>query len=112
MAPESPPEVPVGFSLALNSQELAPGQVGEFLVDGVAVAIANVGGEFFAVSNVCPHAGGPVGDGDLRDDVVTCPLHGWSFDVRDGSCAVDPSMALQSYDTVVLRGKVYVRVAT
>ena len=51
-------------------------------VDGNSIAVWNVGGNFFAFQNVCPHRGGPVGEGELEGNVITCPWHGWSFDFQ------------------------------
>ena len=48
------------------------------------VALFNVGGDIFAINHVCPHRGGPLADGRLDGTVVTCPWHGWTFDVRTG----------------------------
>lgn len=48
------------------------------------MALFNVGGEFFALENSCPHQGGPIADGWLEGPEVTCPWHGWCFDVRSG----------------------------
>lgn len=48
------------------------------------VALFNVAGTYYALDGVCPHQGGPLGQGELRGHVVTCPWHGWQFDVRSG----------------------------
>ena len=48
------------------------------------IALFNVGGEIFAINHVCPHRGGPLGEGRLDGAIVTCPWHGWTFDVRTG----------------------------
>jgi nitrite reductase/ring-hydroxylating ferredoxin subunit len=48
------------------------------------VALYNVDGRLHALDGVCPHQGGPLGKGALRGCVVTCPWHGWQFDVRTG----------------------------
>lgn len=53
-------------------------------------ALFNVDGEIFALDNVCPHAGGPLGEGSLEGTIVTCPWHGWSFDVKTGECQNNP----------------------
>lgn len=58
--------------------------------DGRTVALFNVGGQICALENTCPHAGGPLGEGSLEDTVVTCPWHGWSFDVKTGECQNNP----------------------
>lgn len=47
-------------------------------------ALANVDGTVYALDNNCPHNGGPLGKGVLRDDQVVCPWHGWTWDVRSG----------------------------
>lgn len=48
------------------------------------VALFNIEGVFYALDGVCPHQGGPLGKGAVQGHVVTCPWHGWQFDVRDG----------------------------
>jgi nitrite reductase/ring-hydroxylating ferredoxin subunit len=48
------------------------------------VAVFNVDGELYAVDGACPHRGGPLAEGVVRDGVVTCPLHWYRFDVRTG----------------------------
>jgi nitrite reductase (NADH) small subunit/3-phenylpropionate/trans-cinnamate dioxygenase ferredoxin subunit len=44
----------------------------------------NVDGTFYAVDNTCPHAGGPLGEGKLSEEIVECPWHGWRFNIRTG----------------------------
>ena len=47
-------------------------------------ALFNVDGTFYALDGVCPHQGGPLGSGEVHNCIVTCPWHGWQFDVRTG----------------------------
>ena len=61
------------------------------------VAVFNVNGQFYAVQNTCPHRGGPLGEGSLEGTIVTCPWHGWQFDVASGSSPVNPSARVQKY---------------
>ena len=56
-------------------------------VGGEKVAVFNVAGTFYAISNTCAHRGGPLGEGDLDGNTVTCPWHGWSYDVKTGAAA-------------------------
>lgn len=49
--------------------------------NGERVAIFNVDGTFFAISDQCPHAGGPLSEGWIEDGKVVCPWHGWCFDL-------------------------------
>jgi len=71
--------------------ELKPGETRCVeLEDGRPVALFNVDGEIFALDNTCPHAGGPLGEGTLDGEIVTCPWHGWKFNVRTGDCLKNP----------------------
>lgn len=63
-----------------------------------------------AIDNVCPHQGGSLAEGDVRDGVVKCPLHGWSFDVCTGGGAGGTAASVARYETKVEDGKVLVRV--
>src|SRR5437773_11726590 len=68
------------------------------VVQGFPVALFNVGGRFYATSNVCLHRGGPVGEGQLDGTMVTCPMHGWEYDVRTGETTINPSERLKTYE--------------
>ncbi len=59
-------------------------------VDGLPIALANVAGTIYAFSDSCRHAGGPLSSGVLRDEVVTCPWHGWAYNVRTGKSVIPP----------------------
>jgi nitrite reductase (NADH) small subunit len=59
-------------------------------LDGRQIAIFNLGEEFRAVENKCPHRGGPLADGILSGSKVVCPLHSWTFDLADGSVTNHP----------------------
>ncbi|MBC5811456.1 MAG: Rieske (2Fe-2S) protein [Candidatus Eremiobacteraeota bacterium] len=64
--------------------EIPPGSSRIFVVDRREIAVFNVGGSLYAIDNVCPHQGGPLGEGWLDGTLVSCPWHGWCFDVRTG----------------------------
>jgi nitrite reductase (NADH) small subunit len=57
---------------------------------GEDVAVFRVGDQVFALSNACPHRGGPLAAGTLIGFEIHCPLHSWSFDVRTGVCTSHP----------------------
>ena len=65
------------FVAFAKASEIPPGTGKCVTANNVSVALFNVGGTFHAISNTCPHRGGPLGDGDLAGDVVTCPWHGF-----------------------------------
>lgn len=60
-----------------------------FEVGDQQVAIFNVEGTYYALDNVCPHQGGPLGEGELDGKMVTCPWHAWDFDVTTGENSED-----------------------
>ena len=53
------------------------------------IAVFNAGGTFFAISDRCPHAGGPLSEGFLDGTEVSCPWHGWTFDLNPETCRDD-----------------------
>ncbi len=56
----------------------------EFVVGGRIVALFHLEDGFYALDGICPHAGGPLAQGAIHGHVVTCPWHGWQFDVTSG----------------------------
>lgn len=109
---EAPKDVtpPDGFEVVLHKDALAPGDVIEVIIAGKAIAVANVAGEYYATSNTCPHAEGPLGEGSLDGHVLTCPYHGWQFDLRDGSCLTSPDDPISTYKVQVVEDAVCVAV--
>ena len=73
-----------GFVRVIAAADLAPGACTEVAVEGRALALYNVGGQFYATANQCLHRGGPLGQGMLDGTAVWCPWHAWSWDVRTG----------------------------
>ena len=80
------------------------------LKDGSELALFNVGGEFYAVENFCPHKGYPLADSRLYGNIVECDLHGYRFDVRSGECFTDKHCTIEHYNVVVEDGWIKVLV--
>ena len=78
------PDIPSDFERFPGAGDIAPGTGRSFSVGRYEVAVFNVAGELFALENSCPHQGGPLADGWLEDSLLTCPWHGWCFNVRTG----------------------------
>jgi nitrite reductase/ring-hydroxylating ferredoxin subunit len=76
---------------------LPPGSVTEVILGDDTFAICNVSGELHALYGICPHAGGPIGQGTLQDNIVTCPWHEWSYDCRTGENDFDPAIKLDRF---------------
>jgi nitrite reductase/ring-hydroxylating ferredoxin subunit len=98
------------FQRALAAADLPPGQCTEAAVGGKAVAIFNVDGRFYAISNTCLHRGGPLGQGMLTGQSVMCPWHAWSWDVATGENTANPELKVPSYPVKVEDGQVLVQV--
>jgi nitrite reductase/ring-hydroxylating ferredoxin subunit len=95
-------DLPPGSKVCVESPA-GPGSAGMPLVVG------NVKGTLFACANICPHAGLPIGDGDLRGATLTCPYHGYTFNVQTGKNIDDPSDGeLPRFPVRVVEGRVEV----
>ena len=90
--------------------ELLPGQAAEVKVGDKAVALFNVGGTFYAITNLCPHRGGPLGQGFVEGSQVSCPWHNYTFDVTTGENVVNAELKVARYDVKVEDGRVFVKV--
>ncbi len=64
--------------------EMRDGEARVVEANGTQVALFKVGGNFYATDNTCIHRGGPLGQGSLSGEVVTCPWHGWQYNVKTG----------------------------
>jgi 3-phenylpropionate/trans-cinnamate dioxygenase ferredoxin subunit len=97
----------VSRHVVAKASEVAPGTVKLVTVADREIGIFNLNGEFFALANRCPHAGGPLcagrivslvqsdGPGSYRlardKEFLRCPWHGWEFDIRTGQSWCDPA---------------------
>lgn len=83
--------------------EIADGAGKVVEVAGRKIALFNAGGRFYAIDNTCLHRGGPLGEGELEGAVVTCPWHGWAYDVTTG-CTLDDRSKKVACFTVRVEG--------
>ncbi|MEK6618348.1 MAG: Rieske 2Fe-2S domain-containing protein [Nitrospirota bacterium] len=84
-----------------GTAEVAPGSGIVAEVNGQSIAVFNVDGTYYAIDNTCVHRGGPLGEGELEGDTVTCPWHGWQYDVKNGKSINNPSACVKSYQVKV-----------
>jgi nitrite reductase (NADH) small subunit len=89
------------FVRVAGTADVKPGNGMVAEVNGKTIALFNVDGTYYAIDNTCVHRGGPLGEGDLDADVVTCPWHGWQFNVKTGACVNNPSARVVSYQVSV-----------
>lgn len=81
--------------------DVPPGTAKEVMADDQVLALFNVEGRFYALDGVCPHAGGPLGEGELRGTTITCPWHGWQFDVTTGENCLNRRMTHKTFPVKV-----------
>jgi nitrite reductase (NADH) small subunit len=91
--------------------ELPPGELMEVELGEGLFALCNVGGEVRALHGVCPHHGGPLGEGALNGDMVTCPWHMWEFHSGTGACGFNASLTVPTYPVRVEGGDILVDIA-
>lgn len=90
-----------GFQSVARVDELPPGRSKIVVVDKREIALFNVEGKYFAIHNLCPHEGGPLGEGRLKGFVVACPWHDLAFDIRNGQGTDGGGYCVGSYDVRV-----------
>ena len=91
--------MPRGFVTVGRIDDFVPGQGKMVVVEARHVALFRLGDDFFALDNMCLHRGGPICDGQIdHNDVVTCPWHGWSYEIRSGTMVQDPRVGLSKHE--------------
>lgn len=89
------------FVRVAATADVKPGQGIVAEANGKTLAVFNVDGMIHAINNTCAHREGPLGEGELEGNVVTCPWHGWRFDVTTGACVNNPSAKVASYQVKI-----------
>lgn len=98
----------MSFIEIANANDIANGEAKVFEKEGKTIALFNVDGIFFAIDNTCAHRQGPLGEGYLDGKIITCPLHGWQYDITNGQCQTMPNMHVASYKTKIENGKIFI----
>jgi 3-phenylpropionate/trans-cinnamate dioxygenase ferredoxin subunit len=99
------------FIKVAETSDIPAGMVKVVVVGDRRIALCNVGGEFFAIDDICTHDGGPLDQGELQNDVIECPRHGARFSVRTGKVLALPAVKpLNTYPLRVEGGEIQVAV--
>jgi nitrite reductase/ring-hydroxylating ferredoxin subunit len=99
-----------GFVTVARVEEFPPGTVKTVQAGDEEIALANVDNDFRAVQAHCLHLEGPLGEGHLEGCVLTCPWHGWQYDVRTGENEFDRAIVLRTYEVQVEDGEIRVAI--
>jgi 3-phenylpropionate/trans-cinnamate dioxygenase ferredoxin subunit len=103
-------EVGAGFMVVARADDLKGGDIQAFKVQDTKVAVANVGGTFYAFDDACTHTGCSLAEGDLEGITVTCRCHGSQFDVSSGAVLRGPAQEpVETYETRVEDGSLEIR---
>ena len=94
------------FTTVASVEEFADGRRKTVQFAGREVAIFKIAEEFYAIENECPHQGAPLCEGHVDGEVVSCPWHGWQFDLCTGESVTVPGMDLQAYTVQIENGHV------
>ncbi len=97
------------FTKVADAADVPPGKSVCVDVGGERVALFNVDGTFYAISDTCTHVGGSLSDGEVVGTVVSCPLHGATFDLTTGSVTGPPAVAaVKCYQLRVEAGEIQI----
>src|SRR6266571_5025964 len=98
------------FVAVARVEAIPPGTITTVHAGDEEIALAHCDGGFYAVQQRCLHLEGPLGQGRLEGCVLTCPWHGWQYDVRTGKNEFDLAIQLRTYDVQIEDGEIRVRV--
>lgn len=91
-----------------STTDVPSGEGREFVAGGRIVALFHTQDGFHAMDGICPHAGGPLAQGRMNGCVVTCPWHGWQFDVTTGRHCLNAQLQHPSFPVTVENNDVFV----
>ena len=90
-----------------STADVAPGSALKIEIDDLALAVFNVGGEFYVTDDACTHGPGSLSEGEVNGDVVQCNFHGGEFNIRTGEVVLPPCMVpVKTYPVLIVDGKV------
>lgn len=108
----------LGLYRSIEYKEMKIGSVAEIPdgerkiveVEGISIGIFHYHGDWYALRNSCLHRSGPVCTGSLKDGILTCPWHGYQYDVTNGEFLLDSSAKLEMFPVEIRDGDIYLRV--
>ena len=99
----------IDFVTVARVGDIPSGKGRQVTVNDRWVGLFNVNGEYHALDNVCLHRGGPLSDGLIGGCIVTCPWHGWQYDVTTGTLVQDPRVGVTRHETRIVGDEIQVR---
>ncbi len=97
------------FTAVAAAEDIKEKNFSTFEINGIGIVICRFRDEYFAIENQCSHAMEAFDNGRMRGYRIICPLHGGSFDIRDGSCTGAPAKKpIRSFPLRIVDGKIEV----
>lgn len=90
--------------------DLPEGASAVVTIHGKAIALFHIGGKYYAIDDVCPHAGASLAAGEVEDLIVTCPWHFWRFRISDGTWVNNPRIKTGCYEVRVEENQIWIKV--
>lgn len=98
------------FVTIAHIDDLKPGECRVVEVNDKTIALYNVNGTLYATDNTCLHREGPLGEGELEGEIITCPWHGWQYNVTTGENTSDPNLKIESFEVKIEEDNVQVKI--
>ena len=82
----------------------------EVVVEGQILALFRYEGQLFALDGMCSHQGGPIAEGTVEHGCVTCPWHGWQYELATGIQTINRQPLQETFETREIDGRIEVRI--
>ena len=89
----------IAFIKIATTDEIRPGEMKAFNVEGKDILLAGYEGSYYAIDNKCTHLGGDLSKGKLEGKIVICPRHKSRFDITTGKCVAGPKIGFLKLKT-------------
>lgn len=96
------------FITVCRETDITPNAARRFIVNGKEIALYHLAGKFYATQQACLHRNGPLAEGEINGCSVTCPWHGWEYDIPTGEHRSNRAAKLATYAVQVENGEVQV----
>ncbi|MBS3134199.1 Rieske (2Fe-2S) protein [Candidatus Woesearchaeota archaeon] len=98
------------FVTAAMKNDFKEGQGKVVEIKGKKIALFLHEGKFYAIDNACKHMGGPLGEGELENENIVCPWHGWKFSIKTGVSPVNPTVKVEIYNVKIEDNEIKIEV--